>query len=128
MQPLAWTVLGIHLAIIAFNVAGLVLIPLGARRGWRWVRRFGWRLAHLLILAVVAVQALLGRACLLTIWQFDLAGHGTRAPLIAHTINRLLYWPLPLWVFTALYVAVWLYVVVLWWRVPPDLPWRTRRH
>lgn len=124
MQALAWTLLGVHLAVIVFNVAGLVLIPLGAWRGWRWVHGFWWRLAHLLILAVVAAQALAGRACFLTLWQFDLSGSADRGPLIARWINHLLYWPLPLWFFTALYVAVWLYVAFLWWRVPPDLPWK----
>ncbi|WP_458072087.1 DUF2784 family protein [Rhodanobacter sp. BL-MT-08] len=61
-------VLALHLAIIAFNVAGLVLIPFGACRSWRRVRQFWWRLVHLLSFAVVAVQAMLGRACFLTIW------------------------------------------------------------
>jgi len=37
-------VLALHLAIIAFNLAGCVLIPLGAWLGWRWVRGFRWRL------------------------------------------------------------------------------------
>jgi hypothetical protein len=36
-------------------------------------------------------------------------------------------WPLPLWFFAALYVVVWIYVLVLWWRVPPGLPWKSGR-
>ena len=126
MRALAWTVLGIHAAVIVFNVAGLVLIPLGAWRHWRWVRGFWWRLAHLLILAAVAAQALAGRACFLTLWQYGLSGNGSQ-PMIAGWINRVIYWPLPLWFFTALYVAVWLYVAFLWWRVPPRLPWRRQK-
>lgn len=124
MQALAWTVLGAHLAVIAFNVAGLVLIPMGAWRHWQWVRSFWWRLAHLLILAAVAAQALAGRACFLTLWAYSLAGDGKPRPLIASWIDHLIYWPFPLWFFTALYVAVWLYAGFLWWRVPPHLPWR----
>ena len=126
MQALAWTVLGVHVAVIAFNVAGLVLIPMGAWRHWRWVRGFWWRLAHLLILAAVAAQALAGRACVLTLWQYDLSGGRNPQPLIAYWIDRLIYWPLPLWFFTVLYVAVWLYVAFLWWRIPPRQPWRKR--
>ena len=75
-------VLALHLAIIAFNVAGCVLIPLGAWRGWRWVRGLGWRLAHLLSLAVVAIQAMLGRACFLTTWQGELSGSEHVQPMI----------------------------------------------
>lgn len=115
----ALLVLALHLAIIAFNVAGCVLVPLGAWRCWRWVREFWWRLAHLLSLTVVALQAPFGRACFLTIWQDDLAGAAQTQPMIADWINRLIYWPLPLWVFGASYVFVFVYVVALWWLVPP---------
>lgn len=68
----AHLVLGVHLRIIVFNLAGLIVIPLGAWLGWRWVRSCLWRAAHLLSMAVVAAQAALGRACFLTLWQSDL--------------------------------------------------------
>jgi hypothetical protein len=112
-------VLALHLAIIAFNVAGLVLIPLGALRGWRWVREFWWRLVHLLSLAVVAIQAMLGQACFLTIWQDELSGTTPVQPMIEQWINGLIYWDLPLWVFAAAYVAAFLYVIALWVWVRP---------
>ncbi|MGH8126868.1 MAG: DUF2784 family protein [Gammaproteobacteria bacterium] len=124
MSKLVWAVLGVHVAIIAFNVAGLIVIPLGAWRGWNWVRGFWWRLAHLVILAAVAAQALAGRACFLTVWQADLGGGTQHGPLIAGWVERVIYWPLPIWFFAGLYVFVWLYVLFLWWRVPPRLPWR----
>lgn len=116
----ALAVLAVHLAVIAFNLFGLAAIPLGAWRGWSFVRVRWWRLAHLASLAVVALQALLGRACFLTIWQDDLAGGGDEAPLIARWVNSAIYWPLPMWVFTAAYVAVFVYVLVLWKLVPPS--------
>lgn len=116
---LAGVVLAAHLAVIAFNVFGLVAIPLGAWRRWSFVRARGWRLLHLASLAVVAAQALLGRACFLTIWQDDLAGAEAGEPLVMRLVNRLVYWPLPAWAFTAAYVAVFLYVVALWLVVPP---------
>ena len=115
----AISILAIHLVIIAFNVAGCVLVPVGAWRHWRWVRGFWWRLAHLSSFAVVAAQALAGRACFLTIWQADAAGTGRAQPLIATWINHLIYWPLPLWVFAVAYVVVFLYVVALWVWVRP---------
>ena len=117
-------VLALHLLVIAFNVAGLVLVPLGAKLGWRFVRIRWLRLLHLASLAVVAVQAALGEACFLTIWQSDLTG-AAREPLIMRVVNSLVFWPLPMWAFTALYVAVFAYTLLLWRRVPPqgDWPW-----
>jgi hypothetical protein len=116
---LAQAILGVHLAVIAFNVLGLVAIPLGAALRWRWVRRRGWRALHLVSWAVVALQAALGRACFLTIWQDELTGAQAQPPLIERTVERLVYWPLPIWVFAALYLVLFALVVALWWLVPP---------
>lgn len=121
MTPaLGQVVLAIHIVVIAFNVAGLVVIPVGAALGWRWVRLRWLRLLHLASLAVVALQAVLGRACFLTDWQGALTGGGGEDPLIMRWVNSVIYWPLPMWVFTALYVAVFAYVVALWWWVRPE--------
>jgi hypothetical protein len=123
---IAEAILALHLAVIAFNVAGLIVIPVGAWRGWRIVRIAWLRLLHLALLGVVAAQALAGRACILTIWQNDLT-HGPQPaePLIMRWVDGLIYWNLPMGFFDALYVAVFLYVVVLvllapFWRRGPD--------
>jgi hypothetical protein len=116
---LAQAILGVHLAVIAFNVLGLVAIPLGAALRWRWVRVRWWRALHLVSWAVVALQAALGRACFLTIWQDELTGAQAQPPLIERTIERLVYWPLPIWVFGALYLVLFALVVGFWWLVPP---------
>jgi hypothetical protein len=117
---LGQAVLAAHLAVIAFNVAGLVAIPLGAALGWRWVRARGWRLLHLASLAVVALQAALGRACFLTLWQDGLTGGGRADPLIMRWVNGVIYWPLPSWVFAAAYLLVFAYVLALWRWVRPS--------
>ncbi|MBS0332389.1 MAG: DUF2784 domain-containing protein [Proteobacteria bacterium] len=127
-SALGQAVLAVHLAVIAFNVAGLVAIPLGAGLGWRWVRARGWRALHLACWAVVALQALLGRACVLTIWQDALSGTAARPPLVQRWVERAIYWPLPIWVFGAMYLALFALVVGLWWWVAPSpRPSSTRR-
>ena len=116
---LGQAILAAHLAVIAFNVGGLVAIALGARLGWRWVRVRWWRLLHVASWAVVAVQAALGRACFLTLWQDQLTGiGGTAPPLVMRFVNSLIYWPLPMWAFTAAYLASFGLVIGLWWWVP----------
>jgi hypothetical protein len=118
-KMLAALVLAIHALIIGFNLFGLVAVPLGAWRGWNWVHARTWRLIHLASLAIVALQAALGRACFLTIWQAELEGaQGAPGPLIVRLVNSLVYWPLPLWVFTLAYFAVLVYALALLWMVP----------
>lgn len=128
LYGLAEAVLGFHVAVVPFNVFGLIVIPVGAWRGWAFVRVFWWRALHLAMLTIVAVQVVLGRVCFLTLWQSDLlqqAGEtGSNVPMIQGWVTRVIFWPLPLWFFAILYVAVCGYALVLWWLVPPR---RTRR-
>ena len=116
----------VHIAIIAFNLFGLVAIPIGAWRAWPFVYAFWWRALHLLSLIVVALQAVLGRACFLTIWESDLAAAAgettSNTPLIQRWITELVFWPLPIWVFAAAYVGICAYTVLLWYWVPPRWP------
>ena len=120
---LARLVLAAHVAIILFNVVGLVVIPLGAWRGWSFVRIFWWRALHLALLCVVALQALFGRACFLTLWQAaleqDAGAPASREPLIARWVESAIFWNLPIGFFAALYVAVLVYALALWRWVPP---------
>lgn len=60
-----------------------------------------------------------GRACFLTIWQDSLAGNAGAPPLIVRWVNSLIFWPLPIWFFATLYVAVLAYTLALWLLVPP---------
>jgi hypothetical protein len=121
---LANTVLYFHVAIVAFNVFGLIVIPVGAWRDWAFIRIFWWRLVHVGLLVIVALQALFGRACFLTLWQYSLveqsSGRATTVPLIQSWVEMLIFWPLPIWVFTVLYVLVVIYAGLLWYWIPPQ--------
>jgi hypothetical protein len=123
LRAAAAAVLYLHFAVVVFNVFWIVAIPLGAWRGWTFIRSFWWRSAHLIVLAVVALQAAVGALCLLTIWQGSLlraAGSAAGEPSLLETIvTRLIFWPLPLWAFVVLYVMAVVYALAMWWLVPP---------
>jgi uncharacterized protein DUF2784 len=116
---LAEIILSVHIAIILFNVLGLIAVPIGAACGWHFVHVAWWRLLHVVLLGGVAAQALAGRACILTLWQSGLAGSGaTPAPLIMSWVDRLIYWNLPIWAFALLYAVVFGYALALLRLVP----------
>lgn len=121
-QALAQAILAAHLAVIAFNVVGLIAIVLGAALGWRWVRLRWWRALHVASWALVAVQAALGRACFLTVWQDQLTGVAAEPPLIQRWVERAIYWPLPIWAFAAIYITLFAAVIALWFVAPPRRP------
>lgn len=117
---LATAIFVLHLAVIAFNVFGLIAVPLGARMRWGFVRVFWWRALHLALLGLVAVQAAFGKICFLTEWQANLEGQPVAPrPMIEGWIEALIFWDLPIWAFALLYAVILLYALWLWRVVPP---------
>ena len=122
-QLLADAVLFIHFGVVLFVVGGLVVVVAGNGLRWRWVNGWWFRLAHLAAIAVVVVQAWLGRYCPLTTlesWLRVRAGLPTHArSFLEHWVQRLIYYEAPLWVFTVAYTVFALLVLLAWWRFPP---------
>jgi len=116
-------ILVVHALIVGFVIGGQALILVGWWRDWSWVRNLWFRLAHLLTIAIVVLQAWLGRLCPLTIWEQQLrraAGQGHHdESFIEYWISRFLYLDLPWWTFVAAYTAFAVLVVWTWWRLPP---------
>lgn len=128
---LADAVLALHVAIVAFVVGGLVAVLVGNWRGWGWVNRFRFRLAHLAAIAVVVAESWAGAVCPLTtleIWLRLQAGGGAYdGSFIEHWLQRLLYYDAPQWVFIAAYTAFGLAVLAAWWLFPPHRAGKLRQ-
>ena len=122
----AQLVLAAHMAVALFVIFGLVAIPLGAIRHWAFVFGFGWRAAHLGTASLIALQKVLGQTCFLSVWEFNLLDRANLAhphiPIIHAWAIDIMHWNMPLWFFTALYLAVLGYIVWLWRFAPPRLP------
>jgi hypothetical protein len=120
MEPPADLVLVLHAGYVLFVVGGLVLIWLGIRLGWLWVRGFWFRLLHLAAIGLVAVEALIGLTCPLTVLEDWLRwGVYPNAGFIERWLHRFLFWDFPAWVFTLTYLVFALMVVMTWLRWPP---------
>jgi len=118
-------VLTVHVLYVAFVVFGFVAIIWGAalRRGW--VRNPLFRFLHLGAIAIVALQALLGLPCPLTVWERDLRRAAGQDPTDLEFIPRLLqsvlFFELPPEFFLALYLGFTALVILTLWLVPPRL-------
>ena len=120
---LADAVLVLHVGVVVFVVLGALAVVLGGWLGWGWVRGARWRLAHVVLMGVVALQAWLGALCPLTVWEQALrrrAGEVVHADsFIEHWLSRLIFFEAPWWVFVAAYTAFAMLVLLLWRVVPP---------
>lgn len=125
-QALADAVMLVHFGVVLFVVLGLPAIIVGNTLGWRWVNHRGWRIAHLVAIGVVVVQAWLGQYCGLTeleSWLRVQAGQeGYQQSFVQHWVQRVMYYQAPMWVFSAVYTGFGVLVAWAWWRYPPG--WR----
>jgi len=117
---LADAVLVMHALIALFIVGGLAAIWVGSLLDWQWVRHRLFRLAHLFAIGLVAILSLVGVICPLTALEDWLRGGsvGTQG-FIQRWVSRLLYYDVPVWMLTLLYVVFALAVLLSWRAVPP---------
>jgi hypothetical protein len=123
-QLLANAVLVAHAGVVLFIVAGLVLILIGGRYRWRWVRNFWFRMLHLSAIVYVVAESWLSIACPLTDleqWLRERAGQtGHDGDFIAFWLGKLLFYQAEPWVFIAAYSAFAVLVICSWMMVRPS--------
>ena len=117
---LADAILIVHFLFVLFVIGGLALTWLGAWRGWHWVRSLRFRIAHLVAIAFVATESLLGIVCPLTVWEDALRGIAHEKSFVARWVHQFMFYSAPEWVFTLLYVAFAAVVAATWWLIPPQ--------
>jgi hypothetical protein len=126
---LADLVVTFHFSYIAFVVFGLVAILVGLRLGWGWVRNPWFRVAHLVAIVIVAVQAIVGVVCPLTTLEKALRNRAGQATypgsFIGHWAHQLTFFEAPSWVFTIVYALFGLAVLGTFVLAPPR--WKGRR-
>jgi Protein of Unknown function (DUF2784) len=120
---LADGVVAVHAAYVAFVVIGFGAILLGSACGWRWVRNPWFRIAHLIAIGLVCVEALTGVACPLTTLENRLralGGERTYAgAFIGKLLDRLIFYDFPPWVFTLAYLGFGALVLITFIIAPP---------
>ncbi len=112
-----------HGSFIVFVVGGQTLILMGWACGWCWVRGALFRIAHLLAIGVVVLQAWLRVPCPLTVLEQHLrtlAGDSVYdGSFVAYWLHRLIFFDAPHWVFTTVYTLFGALVVLSFMGCPP---------
>lgn len=112
-------VLMAHFAFVLFVVGGFALIWIGALLHWEFVRSYRFRAIHLAAICFVAAEAIGGIVCPLTRWEDYLRGTLSDTSFVARWVHRLMFYNLPEWVFTVMYLCFAGAVALTLWLVPP---------
>ncbi len=127
---LADALVAAHFALVVFISIGQIVIIVGAIRGWAWIRNFWFRLAHVIAMTSVGLQAVLGVHCPLTVWENDLRGLAgqsvSEATFIGRFLNEVLFVEFSTQALNAIHISFALVVLVTFVLVPPRWPWTPR--
>jgi hypothetical protein len=113
----------IHILYVAYVVAGLVVILVGLRRKWMWVRNPWFRITHLVAILIVVYELIVHANCPLTTWEMQLRATASQPTNQSTFMDRLLSFILvadaPRWLVTDLYFAFGLAIALLFVFAPP---------
>ena len=120
---LADLVVALHVGYVSFVVVGQVLILLGLIRRWDWVRNPWFRIAHLLAIVIVGVEALCGIDCALTIWEGSLrqlAGQDIGGgSFLGRLLHKLIFYDFEPWVLNLAHIGFAFIVIATFLVAPP---------
>lgn len=121
---MADTLVFLHLCYLVFTVGGELAVIAGWIRGWGWIRNRVFRFLHLASVLLVALEALLGIWCPLTVWEYRLrhaAGQVVEEDIsfVGRLLRMILFYEFPPVFFTVLYVGFGGLVLLTFIHVPP---------
>ena len=124
---LADAIAAIHLVYVSYVVLGQLVIMIGWPLGWRAIRNPWFRISHLIMILIVAVEAMVEFECPLTTWEHQLrvqAGqldaNSIEEGFVARLVHQIMFFD-PKWgdVLTYSYYAVAGIVLATAFLVPP---------
>jgi hypothetical protein len=122
---LADLIVTFHFLYVIFAVGGQFTIVVGWLFRWQFIRQSTFRVTHLITVAFVALEAVIGMVCPLTEWEYNLrqlAGQSINRDLsfVARLIRMLIFYDFPSWVFTFMHISFGFLVILTFVFVPPQ--------
>jgi hypothetical protein len=116
---LADIILIIHFLFVLFVVGSLPLIWIGGWMRLDLVRNLRFRLAHIAAILFVVVESFVGMICPLTLLEDRLRGGESGGSFIQRWLHRILFYDVPEWVLTTIYVLFAVLVIITFRLLPP---------
>ncbi len=88
---LADTIAALHLGFVLYVLLAQLLVVVGIARRWSWVRNPWFRVSHLVMIGIVALESIIDFECPLTTWENLLRHAGGQESVDGETfIGRLI--------------------------------------
>ncbi len=120
---LADLLVALHVAYVGFVVLGQAAIMIGAVLKWGWIRNPWFRLGHLGAIGLVALEAVWGIDCPLTVWESNLrqlAGQEFSGDsFMARLLHRLIFFQIDPSILDAAHIAFAILVLATLVLIPP---------
>ena len=116
---LADIVLVIHFLFVLFVVGSLPVIWIGEWMRLSFVRNRRFRLAHIAAILFVVGESFVGMVCPLTSLEDRLRGRESGGNFIQRWLHRILFYDVPEWILTTVYVLFAVLVIITFRLVPP---------
>ena len=113
-------ILIVHFCIVSFVVFGLVALPIGYFRDYRWMRNTKLRVAHMSLMGFITLEAIFGITCPLTVLENVLRQIEYQQSFVSFWLSHLIYWDLPTYFFVTLYLACFIWSLIFWKLHPPN--------
>ena len=119
-----------HFVFVSFVVLGFVVTWVGYFFKWRFIRNIYFRIAHMACMGIVALQAVVGTICPLTVWEDGLrrlsgAEGRYEGSFIQHWLHKVLYYDISLQTFAVIYTLFFFSIILTLFLIKPQLPGRS---
>jgi hypothetical protein len=116
-------IVAFHVAYVSYVVFGQLAILVGIARRWQWVRNPWFRWTHLLMILVVAWEAIEGITCPLTRWEEELRSLSGQPvsgeSFVGRLLHNVIFLDCPPWFINGLHVGFAVLVLATFLLVPP---------
>lgn len=114
----------VHFLYVLFVVLAQAYIMVGWLFFWPFTRSLRFRIVHLVMMLIVSIQELLGLRCPLTVLESyfrERAGQiiNEDTTFLMEMVRRTMFFALPDWMFTFMYVGFGALVVLTFFVMPP---------
>lgn len=113
-------VLIFHFGIVIFIASLFIIVPIGYKFEWRWIRNRKIRSIHLFLIFLVATETVFGLTCPLTLIEYNLRGVFFSNSFVSIWLQKFLYWNFPKEFFLIIYSLCLIWTIFMWNKFPPN--------